>query len=80
MHDGQSPFECRVCKKKFTREDNLVAHYKAIHDHVKPYSCDRCEKKFSTGVHLDRIRTMSMTDLNSMSVPSVVNDLRGRIT
>ena len=45
-HCGEKPFECDICRKKFSRNSHLSRHQR-IHTGEKPYTCDICMKKFS---------------------------------
>jgi len=40
------PYQCQICKSKFTRYHNLKQHVK-LHSGVKPYSCKICNKSFT---------------------------------
>ncbi|XP_065564632.1 zinc finger protein 79-like isoform X2 [Artemia franciscana] len=43
--NGERPFECSVCKKKYSRLDSLNKHHK-IHTGEKPFECGICKKRF----------------------------------
>ncbi|XP_037548942.1 zinc finger and SCAN domain-containing protein 12-like [Nematolebias whitei] len=43
--NGQKPFFCDLCDRRFTRKDNLNKHM-IIHTGQKPFSCNLCEKSF----------------------------------
>ncbi|EIM24227.1 hypothetical protein WALSEDRAFT_59155 [Wallemia mellicola CBS 633.66] len=54
-HNGEKPFECEICKLRFTREHHLNAHSRTHKsEDEKPFSCDICHKKFWTNQHLQR--------------------------
>ena len=50
-HTGETPYQCRVCRKKFKHSSSLKPHLR-IHTGEKPYACDLCGKKFSRADHL----------------------------
>ena len=45
---------CDVCRKSFTRKDNLTDHINAIHLGLKPHTCDECNMNFSLKSNLAR--------------------------
>ena len=47
------PYECSVCKKRFTESGSLERHDR-IHQGVKPYECSVCRKRFTQSGHLKR--------------------------
>ena len=41
-------FECKICKKTFTRMGSLDTHKKIIHGgQSRSYKCDRCDQNFA---------------------------------
>ncbi|XP_053673553.1 gastrula zinc finger protein XlCGF17.1-like [Anopheles nili] len=45
-HEGNLPFSCNACEKKFRSSHNLNRHVRNFHLCIKPYSCSFCDKKF----------------------------------
>jgi hypothetical protein len=50
-HTRDKPYECVVCKKRFSCSGNLTQH-KRTHTGDKPYGCNICKKRFSQSSHL----------------------------
>ena len=46
IHNGEKPFQCRFCPKKFAQSGNLAAHER-IHTGEKPFECKYCGKRFT---------------------------------
>ena len=46
-HDGQKPFICTVCQKRFTTKLNLKVHIETVHEGKKPFECPICKKSFT---------------------------------
>lgn len=51
IHGQKKRFICLICKKGFTRTDNLSSHM-LIHKGERPYSCTVCKKSFKERGHL----------------------------
>lgn len=52
-HEGQKPYECPICKKRFGYKNNMKSHIK-LHDGIKSYQCNICGAKFTRGSTLRR--------------------------
>ena len=46
IHTSVKSFECEICKKSFSSNQDLTRH-KRVHTGEKPYSCEICKKEFS---------------------------------
>ena len=44
---------CEICKKSFTRKQNVEKHVKTVHENMKDFECNPCEKRFSLKNHLE---------------------------
>mgnify|MGYP001234753750 CR=1 FL=1 len=66
MHTGEAPYECVICKKKFSKNSGLTDH-KRLHTGEKPYSCEVCKKSYAqffalsqhnrTAAHIERMKS-----------------------
>eukprot|EP00181_Compsopogon_caeruleus_P003706 CAMPEP_0184688522 /NCGR_PEP_ID=MMETSP0312-20130426/30144_1 /TAXON_ID=31354 /ORGANISM="Compsopogon coeruleus, Strain SAG 36.94" /LENGTH=474 /DNA_ID=CAMNT_0027145769 /DNA_START=93 /DNA_END=1514 /DNA_ORIENTATION=- len=61
----ENDFECSICFKSFSRENNLKRHMNIIHSTMVETSCEFCERKFS---RLDNLRRHIST-VHSPSMP-----------
>ena len=46
-HNGEQPFKCNLCDKKFNRKDTCEAHIRT-HTGEQPFQCVICFKEFYT--------------------------------
>lgn len=44
IHTKESPYECKICLKKFRHAPNLKRHDDIVHKGIKPFKCDTCGK------------------------------------
>lgn len=47
------PFECKVCKKRFS-ENRYFEEHKLNHKKLNPFSCEKCPKAFKRFTSLGR--------------------------
>jgi uncharacterized Zn-finger protein len=47
-------FECEVCQKKFSRQEELMQHQQVVHYNDLPYDCKECNESFSS---MEEMRT-----------------------
>lgn len=43
-HTKETPFECKICLKKFRFASNVNRHVDVVHKGLKPFKCDICGK------------------------------------
>lgn len=53
VHEGQKPYGCPICGKRFGYKNNMKSHIK-LHAGIKPYQCNVCGAKFTRGSTLRR--------------------------
>ncbi|XP_018578142.1 zinc finger protein OZF-like isoform X2 [Anoplophora glabripennis] len=51
-HTKETPFECKICLKKFRFASNVNRHIDSIHKGLKPFRCDICGKGFTRNGNL----------------------------
>ena len=58
VHSKIKTFVCSVCKKTFSRSDNLQIHFERMHEKSKKFNCEKCSKSFAIKyllkIHLER--------------------------
>ena len=47
---GETPHQCEVCGKKYTRKEHLANHMRS-HTNDTPFRCEICGKSFSRKEH-----------------------------
>ena len=47
-------FECDVCNKKFSKQEDLMQHQQIVHYKDLPYDCKECDESFSS---MEEMRT-----------------------
>ena len=53
-------YQCTVCRKNFTKENNLHRHTKQVHEKIKMHVCGICHKRFARKQHKEwHLRTCS---------------------
>jgi len=47
-------FECDICKKKFSQQEEVMQHQQVTHFKDLPYDCKECNENFSS---MEEMRT-----------------------
>lgn len=50
FYSGETPHQCTVCGKKYTRKEHLANHQRS-HTNENPFRCEICGKCFSRKEH-----------------------------
>lgn len=53
LHDGEYPFKCSYCDKRYTNKESL-SHHENTHTREREYMCDICGQKYLQYGHLAR--------------------------
>lgn len=46
IHNGERPFPCSICKKRFRQKQHMITHISTVHANNRPYTCPNCKKCF----------------------------------
>ena len=57
IHTGVKDYACKLCNKKFSKQDKLKVHMKR-HLKIKDYVCTQCKKGFVESADLKRHKCM----------------------
>eukprot|EP00116_Pleurobrachia_bachei_P003630 sb/3463892/ len=71
-HNGNKPYECEVCGKKFSHLSTYKRHTN-VHTGERPFKCDVCGKSFSL-LHNMKNHMMSHTELSIRLPVLQIND------
>ena len=58
------PVSCPLCRKVFTRKDNMRVHIRLVHQGEKKHSCRFCGRRFGTSI--DKRRHEERHELKEM--------------
>ena len=47
-------FQCDICDKKFSKQEELMQHKQVVHFKSLPYDCKKCNQNFSS---MEEMRT-----------------------
>jgi uncharacterized Zn-finger protein len=53
-HTGDKPYECDICKRKFSESSKLTRHRIAVHKNDQNFECAICKKTFTQPQNLKR--------------------------
>ncbi|KAI6176652.1 (spotted green pufferfish) hypothetical protein [Aphelenchoides bicaudatus] len=76
-HMGDRPFECRICGKTYTRQENLRTHTRK-HNNERPFRCSVCQKAFMSSSDRGKHQSRTHTDEKNYKCP--VNNCVKRYT
>ncbi|KAF7913658.1 uncharacterized protein EAF01_000064 [Botrytis porri] len=69
--DPSKTFHCKLCNRRFRRQEHLKRHYRSLHTQEKPFECHECGKKFSRS---DNLSQHSRTHGSGAIVMGVLED------
>ena len=46
LHDPTRPFDCKICKLRFSLAETLQRHINTVHEKSRPFFCSICDKSF----------------------------------
>ena len=86
-HNGEKPFECPTCSRRFKDKSNLKQH-EATHKEVKPHQCPQCGQGFAFRRNMIRHmethqggvknycnNTLSQTSIETIGVSTILTTL-----
>lgn len=65
-HTGETPFQCKICNKKFSQRANLSKHEK-IHKNQREHQCKFCGKTFFERYYL-QVRQLTVLTHSRKSI------------
>ncbi|XP_052132840.1 zinc finger protein 436-like, partial [Frankliniella occidentalis] len=74
VHTGERPFECKICKRRFSLNIQLNRH-RRVHTGERPYECKTCKRRFARKMTL-----VSHMRLHTGERPYACNTCRKRFT